>query len=43
MIESKDVIVRFENPHSHADLVVTDEMKHDLKLMMEALAAIKIP
>ncbi|HEY0987299.1 MAG TPA: hypothetical protein VGD80_09625 [Kofleriaceae bacterium] len=43
MIESKDVIVRFEGPRSHADLVVTDEMKHDLKLMMEALAAIKIP
>jgi hypothetical protein len=43
MIEAKDVIVRFEGPRSHADLVVTDEMKHDLKLMMDALAAIRIP
>lgn len=43
MIESKDAIVRFEGPRNHADLVVTDEMKHDLKLMMDALAAIKIP
>ena len=43
IIESKDVIVRFEGPRSHADLVVTEEMKHDLKLMMDALAAIRIP
>jgi hypothetical protein len=43
MIDAKDVIVRFEGPRSHADLVVTDEMKHDLKLMMDALTAIRIP
>jgi hypothetical protein len=43
VIEAKDVIVRFEGPRSHADLVVTDEMKHDLKLMMDALSAIRIP
>jgi hypothetical protein len=43
MIESRDVIIRFEGPKTHADLVVTDEMKHDLKLMLDALAAIKIP
>jgi len=43
MIEAKDVIIRFEGPKSHADLVVTDEMKQDLKLMVDALAAIKIP
>jgi hypothetical protein len=43
IIESKDVIVRFEGRQSHADLVVTDEMKQDLKLMMDALAAIKLP
>jgi hypothetical protein len=43
IIESRDVIIRFEGPKSHADLIVTDEMKHDLKLMLDALAAIKIP
>jgi hypothetical protein len=43
MIESRDVIIRFEGPKTHADLIVTDEMKHDLKLMLDALAAIKIP
>jgi hypothetical protein len=43
MIDAKDVIVRFEGPRNHADLVVTDEMKHDLELMMDALAAIRIP
>ncbi|MGH2899077.1 MAG: hypothetical protein ACRDMZ_10425, partial [Solirubrobacteraceae bacterium] len=43
IIDAKDVIVRFEGPKTHADLIVTDEMKQDLRLMMDALAAIKLP
>jgi hypothetical protein len=43
IIEAKDVTVRFEGRGGHADLVVTDEMKQDLKLMMDALAALNIP
>lgn len=43
IIDAKEVIVRFEGPKTHADLIVTDEMKQDLRLMMDALAAIKIP
>jgi hypothetical protein len=43
MVDAKEVIVRFEGPKTHADLIVTDEMKQDLRLMMDALSAIKIP
>jgi hypothetical protein len=43
IIEAKDVTIRFEGPRSNADLIVTPEMKQDLKLMMDALSAIKIP
>ena len=43
MVDAKEVIVRFEGAKTHADLIVTDEMKQDLRLMLDALAAIKIP
>jgi hypothetical protein len=43
IVDSKEAIIRFEGRQSHGDLVVTDEMKQDLRLMMDALATIKIP
>ncbi|HEU4727208.1 MAG TPA: hypothetical protein VFT22_04950 [Kofleriaceae bacterium] len=43
IVDSKEAIIRFEGRQSHGDLVVTDEMKQDLRLMMDALAAIQIP
>jgi hypothetical protein len=43
LIDSRDVTVRFEGRGGHADLAVTDDMKHDLKLMMDALTALNLP
>jgi hypothetical protein len=43
IVDAKESIVRFEGPRTHGDLIVTEEMKQDLRLMMDALGAIKLP
>jgi hypothetical protein len=41
--DARDVLLRFESARSYEDVTVTDEMKQDLKVMLDALDAIHRP
>jgi hypothetical protein len=41
--EARDTLLRFEGPRGYQDVAVTDEMKQDLRVMLDALDAINRP
>jgi hypothetical protein len=41
--DARDVLLRFESARSYDDVTVTDEMKQDLRVMLDALDAINRP
>jgi hypothetical protein len=41
--DARDAVVRFEGARDYEDVVVTDEMKQDLRIMLDALDAINRP
>jgi hypothetical protein len=42
-LDARDTVLRFEAANDYQDVVVTDEMKHDLRVMLDALDAINRP
>lgn len=42
-IDARDTLLRFESAKGYEDVVVTDEMKQDLRVMLDALDAINRP
>lgn len=42
-IDARDTLLRFESAKGYEDVVVTDEMKQDLRVMIDALDAINRP
>ena len=41
--ESRDALLRFEAERGYEDVVLTDDMKQDLRVMLDALDAINRP
>jgi hypothetical protein len=39
-IAARDAVLRFEGARGYQDVIVTDEMKHDLRVLLDALEAI---
>jgi len=42
-LDARDTVLRFEGPRGYEDVIITDEMKQDLQVMLDALDAINRP